>query len=286
MKVQTFSVLVGNSSCNAKCPFCISRMTGSAIGVIPTNVNWLRFARARDLAVASGATTMMLTGKGEPTLWPYLITKYIKAAKKAFPIVELQTNGLTLSDYAISEDTLDEWKDGHLVTIALSLVHWDRQRNTDIYGQSYDIQQMVDELHGHGFSVRLCVTMLKGYIDDFDGMRIMAFKAKEWGVEQLTFTPVNAPAGDTKDPEAAKYVAANRLSADAPNLLHADLLGAGATPLLTLSHGGLVMDYNGQNVCLNNCLGPVRNNGTMRNIIFHPDGHVRFNWTHESSIVF
>ncbi|MDO8598925.1 MAG: hypothetical protein Q7S02_02355, partial [bacterium] len=28
MKIQTFSIVVGTRACNARCPFCVSRMTG------------------------------------------------------------------------------------------------------------------------------------------------------------------------------------------------------------------------------------------------------------------
>lgn len=28
MKIQTFSIVVGGSKCNAKCPYCVSKLTG------------------------------------------------------------------------------------------------------------------------------------------------------------------------------------------------------------------------------------------------------------------
>ena len=28
MKIQTFSIVVGGKKCNAKCPYCVSKMTG------------------------------------------------------------------------------------------------------------------------------------------------------------------------------------------------------------------------------------------------------------------
>ena len=82
MKIQTFSVIVGSNACNAHCPFCVSRMTPNALEAKPTEVNWRNFDVAVRLACRAGVTTAMLTGKGEPTLWPDLIDKYLYEMNK------------------------------------------------------------------------------------------------------------------------------------------------------------------------------------------------------------
>jgi len=70
-------------------------MTGLT-GMKSEEPNWRRFKQACRIAKASpGMTTALITGKGEPTLWPDLITKYLDALEQYgdFPVVELQTNG-------------------------------------------------------------------------------------------------------------------------------------------------------------------------------------------------
>jgi len=78
MKIGTFSVVCGTNACNAKCPFCISRMTGTKSGLVPpSEVNWRNLRVACRLAEKAGATTALITGKGEPTLWPELVGRFI-----------------------------------------------------------------------------------------------------------------------------------------------------------------------------------------------------------------
>ena len=87
MKIQTLSVVVGNRSCNATCPFCISACTPKAD--LPTNPNWRNFKKACRLAQIGGATTVLLTGKGEPTLHPQLINDYLGHLEEfQFPFIE------------------------------------------------------------------------------------------------------------------------------------------------------------------------------------------------------
>ena len=78
MKIQTFSILAGSEACNARCPFCISKMTPpSGVELKEPKVNWRNFRKACLLAKQSGVTTAMFTGKGEPTLFPKQITKFL-----------------------------------------------------------------------------------------------------------------------------------------------------------------------------------------------------------------
>ena len=70
MHFQTFSIVVGTRACNASCPFCISKQTG--LFGTPIKVNWRNFHIACNLAQKANTTTVLLTGKGEPTL-PVLV---------------------------------------------------------------------------------------------------------------------------------------------------------------------------------------------------------------------
>src|SRR3989344_338344 len=100
MRVQTFSILVGSEACNARCPFCISKMTPPlGMELKEPEVNWLNFEIACKLAKGCGVITAMFTGKGEPTLFPGQITKYLeKMEKYGFPLIELQTNGIVITE--------------------------------------------------------------------------------------------------------------------------------------------------------------------------------------------
>jgi len=72
MKIQTFSIVAGTLACNARCPFCISKMTvENGMTLKEPKVNWRNFHKACMLAERSAVSTVMITGKGEPTLFPF-----------------------------------------------------------------------------------------------------------------------------------------------------------------------------------------------------------------------
>ena len=100
MKIQTFSIVTGTAACNACCPYCISKMTPKqGIAFEEPKVNWRNFNIGAKLAKQSGVTTAMITGKGEPTIFPEQISRYMDELQKYdFPFIELQTNGISFHD--------------------------------------------------------------------------------------------------------------------------------------------------------------------------------------------
>jgi len=115
MKIQTFSIVAGTEACNAHCPFCVSKMTGHT-GAAPTtgDINFRNLRKAVQLAKLGGCTTVLITGKGEPTLCPDEIQTYLIEVGREFPFIELQTNGLSIGRAAVDpavkmDDRLRNW---------------------------------------------------------------------------------------------------------------------------------------------------------------------------------
>lgn len=54
---------------------------------------------------------------------------------------------------------------------------------------------------------------------------------------------------------------------------------------MTLAHGAVVFDLDGQNLCLNQCLTVQPDAEEMRNLIFFPDGHLRYYWQYPGAIL-
>lgn len=273
MKISTLSIVVGNAACNAACPFCVSKMTGQTSDV---EVNWDRFDIAVRLAERGGANTVLLTGKGEPTLWPDLILAYLEElSSRDLPLKELQTNGILLE-----RNKVLQWRNNGLTLVCLSITHFNAAINRDLMRieGDYDYWDRVKLLHDVGLSVRLNCTLLRDGIWDFEDVEYLIDKCHKHGVEQLTLRDVAAPTRSNNQ-LVSQYVAGQRLPA--AGYLRGCLEMHGAVPVLRLPHGATIYDYAGQNVCLNNCL--TTDPDTIRQLIFYPDGRITYDWTYEGA---
>jgi pyruvate-formate lyase-activating enzyme len=290
MKIQTFSILAGSEACNARCPFCISKMTPPVGGDLrEPDVNWRNFGVACRLAERCGVTTAMLTGKGEPTLFPEQITRYLEAlAAFQFPIVELQSNGILIFEQA---DTyvgyLCAWYDLGLTTVAISIVHHLSEKNRSVYvphKEAYiDLPGLVDLLHSQGLSVRLACTLARGFIDSPRRLKDLVDFARAHKVEQLTVRPVKQPA-HSRDADVFEWSTQHRLQPGQMDEICGFLHKEGSL-LMTLVHGARVYDVSGQNVCLTDSLTIDAGSDDLRQLIFCPDGHLRYDWQYKGAIL-
>ena len=298
MKIQTFSIVVGGKKCNASCPYCVSKMTGDK--GLCKDINYRNFRKACLFAKQSGVSTVLLTGKGEPLLYPDLITDYLEALKEFdFPFIELQTNGIALSDMdsvgyknSGNETYLEKWYELGLTTICLSTVHWSGGENRKIYGKKYtELHDYVDICHREGFSVRVSCVMYTGGVCSLIGVRFFSAKCKEWGVEQFTARGVSndidfKETTDSKKKRIYNWVEKHRVSPIHINDIREFFdCKTNATLLLELAHGAKVYDYEGQNISINSCLTHSPNPDDIRQLIFFPDGHLRYSWQYRGAII-
>ncbi len=290
MRIQTFSVLAGSEVCNARCPFCISKMTPpQGVELKEPEVNWRNFKIACRLAERCGVTTAMFTGKGEPTVFPEQITKYLHAmAEFQFPIIELQSNGiLIISRPEAYSKHLHDWHGLGMTTIAVSIVHFLPEKNRVIYlpykKEYIDLQALIRMLHEHSLSVRLACVMAHGFIDSRQSLQELIDFAREHEVEQLTLRPVNKPA-TSRDEEAFGWTNEHHLRPEQLAEIRGFLEIKGAL-LMTLIHGAQVYDVGGQNVCLTDSLTIDAKSDDLRQLIFFPDGHLRYDWQYPGAIL-
>ena len=292
MQIQTFSIVAGSEACNARCPFCISKMTLSlGVELKEPEVNWRNFEVACRFAKQSGVTTVMLTGKGEPTLFPKQITQYLqKLARHEFPLIEMQTNGIVIAEkWEIYKTYLQEWYDLWMTTIAISIVHYEPEKNRQVYvpyKQSYiNLSDLIKELHSIGFLVRLTCIMANGFIDSAEKVKNLLNFAKENQVEQLTVTPVNKPDEEhSRNKEAWDWTNTHHLT----NVQLSEIIQyveKSGVHILTLQHGAKIFDVGGQNLCLNGCLTVNPAGEDLRNLIFFPDGRMRYYWQYPGSVI-
>lgn len=288
MKIQSLSIIAGNGGCNARCPYCISRMTGNKVD--NTKINWRNFKKACRLAEVNDVSTVLITGKGEPTLFPNQITEFLQHMSEFnFPIIELQTNGIMLMQNPEKYDKFfQEWYELGLTTVSVSIVSSDAEANRAIYlpylKEYIDLSALIDKLHRFGFSVRLSCTLIKEGLDSMSKVKTLVTKAKEWKVEQLTLRKLAIP-DKTEDPVATVWSLQHRLSQEFYDRISAYLLAEGVK-ISTYDYGGEVFDVKGQNVCFTNALTINPNSEVFRQAIFFPDGHLRFDWQYKAAIIF
>ena len=134
--IESFSVICGTAACNADCPFCISKMTGiSALGLKPQPINWRNFDKACLIAKEGGVRSVIITGKGEPTLFPDHVTDYLKHLEPyRFPLIDLQTNGVRIAKYPEKYlPFLKDWYEHGLAFVAISVVSYLAEENRKVY---------------------------------------------------------------------------------------------------------------------------------------------------------
>ena len=93
-------------------------------------------------AAQCGVSTVLLTGKGEPTLYQEELDEYLDLVQEngSFPFVEIQTNGIQI---AAGKDEhvqrmLDSWWCKGVTTVSVSIAHYDPVINARVLNAKED----------------------------------------------------------------------------------------------------------------------------------------------------
>jgi len=286
MKIQTFSILVGDERCNANCPYCISKMTYEQDCKIG-KPNWRNFHKACQFAKQNGVSTVILTGKGEPTLFPNQIAEYLEVLSKYnFPFMELQTNGILFGKGELDK-YLQYWYSLGLTTIIVSAVDDRHAYNQSIFGKDYpELKQVMDKINSFGFMSRLSIVLTKHCIRIVRDIDSLVRCCKNYNVDQLTIRNLSYP-NVCKNDKVKKWVEKNKLDDRFLKEIYFHCVN-NSTFLMDLFHGAKVYDYEGQNICLSNCLTENKedeNKNEIRHLIFFPDGRLTYSWTYAGAVL-
>ena len=286
--VPTFSIVAGGRDCNASCPFCAAKMTQKQ-GPEKTSiqVNWRNFHIGAKMATCWGALTALITSTGEATLWPNLITEFLLHLRECeIPLIKLQTNGILLLRGSYS-DFLKKWRDLGLTTISVSVVSYNSARNKEIYQpdvkSGMNLELLIKKLHSMGFSVRLTVMLIKGYIDSCEELSNLIDFAKRNKIEQVTIRPIEKP-DRSESPEVSKWVEEHALSDEQLDSIRRFLVENGKE-LMDLDSPSAVYEIKSQNIGIR-CCSNLDPKDPIKKLIFFPDGHVRYDWTYQGATLF
>ncbi|MFA5034209.1 MAG: radical SAM protein [Candidatus Margulisiibacteriota bacterium] len=283
-KISTLSIMVGDPSCNLRCPYCISKTTYRVKAPTKTPVSPERIAFLVDKfrLVAAGIPYGIITGKGEPTLvtkeeMGLVISLLYNNGRGLVP--ELQTNGLRLN-----RENMAFWKEKGLNTVAISCVSpWDEANSRLLADNrtSWNLGSIVSQAKEIGLLVRLTVTMTKGGIDSPDSFLAFMKWAKEAGAKQVTFREMGKP----RQPElkgAQKVIEwIDQHHVETGFLLEIlRVRGKEQAPL----PWGYKFNYDGVSVVVAECLTPPKD-GEIRSGIIQPDGHMYGSWDDPADIL-
>ncbi|MGA3020329.1 MAG: radical SAM protein [Candidatus Micrarchaeales archaeon] len=286
---KTLSLIAGTTICQAKCPFCISKTTPfQGMGPKLEPINSEKLEKACQLAGKFGIRNAMITGKGEPTLYPEHIEKYLRTVGKyPFGSIELQTNSISFGTHPEKYDSLlKKWREMGLALIAISIVHYEYEKNKQIYtaNKDYiDLPTIIGKLHDIGYQVRLSCTLIKDYIDNVAQMRKMIAFVREHEVEQLTLRRMEA-VERSQNSDVSAWTKPRIVSQEVMDEMLADLDKHG-TRMAEFFYGAALYKYgeDKQNVCLTTGISDNKEKeGDIRQLIFFPSGKLITDWRYSS----
>lgn len=288
MKFQALSILVGTDKCDAHCPFCVSKISrttrGNTENKIGSSLYYKRLEIAFQLAKISNITTCLITGEGEPTLFMDDMYSILERIPEHIPLVELQTNGIGISEpKEIAKRYLGHGSQhiDKISTVSLSCVSHIHGDNRTIYGKSFSsLEQNIEYLHSHGFNVRLSCIGIKGMCDSYNEIQYLIDFAKAYNVEQVTWRPVWLPTNNTYKKIYNKY----SISPDQIKNIRGEFYSRGVL-LNKLSYGAEIFDVDGVSFCLSNCMTRTVDTDDIRQLILFQDGSLRYDWEYRGALI-
>lgn len=285
---STFTVVCGTMECPNNCPICISKMTSShKLGNKLWPFKREKFIRAAKIAYRHGAANMLITGKGEPTLYPDRIIDYLRAAQDiGFDRIELQTEGCLMAGLTV--ENLENWKAAGLDLVALSIYHHQSDKNARVFqpppsARIGDLLHTTFKLDHAGLETRLSCVMLKDYINDVNDVAYLIARAKQLKVMQLTLRQADVPY-ESNSMKVAQYIWENRLTEMEFGKIR-DWLQENGHLCDVHPYGAEVYEVKGQNVALTTGLTredpndeDYKPSNEIRQLIWFPQGWLTTSW--------
>ncbi len=269
--------------CNASCPFCISKLTGKYGQKFDLDA---LESKAFRYASCHGVDTVLITGKGEPTLRNDLVILVIhRAYQDGFPIIELQTNG-----YKLWQDLtmLETYKAHHLTTLSISIADFSPIINNEIIHlpSHYNYLEVIQKANELGFLCRVSLNMTNSLT--VDKIKDGAQQLKAIGVHQLTLRELGIPnhydKNDIKQVEVVNWIQKNSINDQELQKIIQEVENDDKI-LRTISYGPSVYDYQGLSAVVASCMTDNKNPEEIRSLIFQPNGHLYHSWNFEGSII-
>lgn len=272
----TVSVPPDEVLCDKNCPYCISRMTGQIEHDYFTVMRNL--SKVVTVSKASGVSTVLITGKGEPLL-NFYGTARIAQKLKDFPI-EIQTNGLWLNDRL---ESIKELKGVGIDTIAVSV---------DSLSQLSDLGTLFERINEENMTVRVCFNVISPQYLSTVRAENVSFATinkclKFHPIHQVVLRRIMIPdiiAGTKEAHKTSDWVLKN-VNKDFYDELNKEFMATlernrySSSLIRVLPHGAKVYNLDGRSFCFSDyCIQETNNTEDIRSLIFLEDGHLYTSW--------
>ncbi len=290
IKAENVTIVVPNKGCDKNCPYCISKLTPCFKKEEHDLANMNRnLDPVLRMAAKGGATTVMLTGKGEPMM-NFDDVKWIASRIKGWPL-ELQTNGNILAEN--SADTCEYLPILYLHgfhVIAISIDSADQL-------VSYTNSGLFKKIRDNKMISRITVNANEALGRFLDFKDLSSFCSNE-GIRQLTVRRLSYPSmmlpGNVKvTRNVTKWIDRQNTSKDVTNLFDgiADFIKdkkfSDIEPIRITNDGNSVYDVNGMGfVHSEYCIQESGTDDSIRSLIVQEDGHVYTSWGTKASVLF
>ncbi|WP_339727400.1 radical SAM protein [uncultured Gimesia sp.] len=192
---RSISLLPVAIGCQAKCSFCFSKSSAS-VEQDKGTLSLEHIATLMQAAKLRGAQRAVITGGGEPTLYPRpKLLELIRLAANYFSQkVVLITNGFILTEMSAAERFafLEELQTAGLTTLAISHHHHDPDVNRRIMSLNIDVTRIAKSLAQNldrfpTLSMRLICVLQKGGVEDAGAIQNFLNWAASLNVQEVCF---------------------------------------------------------------------------------------------------
>lgn len=290
MRVQSISVVPAVQGCQAKCKYCISRMSKTPDE--GTAIVWSRLQDALYYAKAGGAQTGILTSRGETLLsnWSRLrtILDYMKQHGQLGQR-DLHTNAIKVdANPKLFYEYLVDYYSG-LTNITITVPSLDEAQNYQLTGIKYvnGFQGLFNELKEMGLTIRLSCVLNNEGVKDVETMELYINKAIEYGADSVVFRGLWIPE-NSENGEVLNWCANNFIDVTTARRLMLLLEAEGkAKKVIELPWGDVAYDVydSGLQVTTATCTTNKYLDG-FKSIVYLPDNHLYTGWGSKAHRIF
>lgn len=275
---ENLTISIPGSACNKSCPYCISKITPKV------EYNELLYARnlkkVAQYAKTANVASVLITGKGEPTLNPEMI-KVVSKEMKNFPL-ELQTNGISFMKAGWARFLFECGFD----TISISLDFLDGHPIETLI----DIKEFFEENRIYNMTVRLAFNITDHMLDNFFDIDAYIDLCKIYNVDQMILRNIVNPNYIEGENIYSEWIKNNTKEEKYFKVCEnfKKIIDEGKAQLIrTTKFGMKIYDYRGISVTYSDyCIQETNHSDDIRSLIYQADGHMYTSWNSKASRIF